>query len=62
MTRLLVTAALLVFIVGLAFLTLATISKEGLTLGTTVSVFVVVLLFVGIVGAIVGSLRNPPRG
>jgi hypothetical protein len=46
-----------VFILGFGFLTLSTIYKEGLTLGGLVSVFVLVLLLVGVVG----SLRDPPR-
>jgi hypothetical protein len=57
MTRLLVLGAVLVFIAGFAFLTVAAISKEGLTFATLLSVFILVLLAVGIVGA----LRNPPR-
>jgi hypothetical protein len=62
MTRLVVFGALLFFIAGLAFLTVATIIEEGLTVGTVVSVLVVALLSIGIVGAVVGALRNPPRG
>lgn len=57
MTRLLVLGAVLVFIAGFAFLTVAAIAKEGLTFATFLSVFILVLLAVGIVGA----LRNPPR-
>ncbi len=57
MTRLLVLGAVLVFIAGFAFLTFAAIAKEGLTFATLLSVFILVLLAVGIVGA----LRNPPR-
>jgi VIT1/CCC1 family predicted Fe2+/Mn2+ transporter len=62
MTRLVVFGALLFFIAGLAFLTVAAIIEEGLTVGTVVSVLVVALLSIGIVGAVVGALRNPPRG
>lgn len=58
MTRLLVLGTVLVFIAGFAFLTVAAISKEGVTFATLLSVFILVLLAVGIVGA----LRNPPRG
>jgi hypothetical protein len=58
LTRLLVLGAVLVFIAGFAFLTVAAISKEGVTFATLLSVFILVLLAVGIVGA----LRNPPRG
>jgi hypothetical protein len=59
MTRLLVLGAALVFIAGLAFLTFAAIVQQGgISLLSLVSVFILVLLAVGIVGA----LRNPPRG
>jgi hypothetical protein len=58
LTRLLVLGAVLVFIAGFAFLTVAAISEEGVTFATLLSVFILVLLAVGIVGA----LRNPPRG
>jgi hypothetical protein len=57
MTRLLVFGAALLFIAGFAFLTFVSISKEGLSAGSLLSVFILVLLSVGIVGA----LRNPPR-
>ncbi|HEV3047373.1 MAG TPA: hypothetical protein VGY13_08440 [Solirubrobacteraceae bacterium] len=57
MTRLAVLALALVFIAGFAFLTLADISHEGVGAGSVLSVFIIVLLLVGIVGA----LRNPPR-
>jgi hypothetical protein len=56
-TRLLVLGAALVFIVGLAFLTFVQVHEQGLTAGSLVSAFVLLLLAVGIVGA----LRNPPR-
>jgi hypothetical protein len=58
MTRLAVLAAVLVFIAGFAFLTYAAILEDGLTFDTLLSIFILVLLAVGIVGA----LRNPPRG
>lgn len=58
MTRLLVLGAALLFISGFAFLTYADIVREGLDVGSVLSIFIVVLLAVGIVGA----LRNPPRG
>ncbi|HTW41197.1 MAG TPA: hypothetical protein VMD79_02640 [Solirubrobacteraceae bacterium] len=57
MTRLLVLGAALLFITGFAFLTYASIVREGFGAGSVVSIFIVVLLAVGIVGA----LRNPPR-
>jgi uncharacterized membrane protein YoaK (UPF0700 family) len=57
-TRLLVLLAVLVFVVGFAFLTLTVIVKQGgITILSLLSVLIVVLLAVGIVGA----LRNPPR-
>jgi hypothetical protein len=57
MTRILVLAAALVFIAGFAFLTYRALAEQGVTVPGLVSVFIVVLLAVGIVGA----LRNPPR-
>jgi hypothetical protein len=57
MTRLLVLAAALVFIVGFAILTIEMIKSKGLNAGAVISIFVLVVLTVGIVGA----LRNPPR-
>jgi hypothetical protein len=59
MTRLLVLVVALVFIAGFAFLTFGSIVEQGgISLASVLSVFIVVLLAVGIVGA----LRNPPRG
>jgi len=58
MTRLLVLGAALIFIAGFAFLTFASIVEQhGITVLGLLSIFIVVLLGVGIVGA----LRNPPR-
>ena len=57
MTRLLVLGAALVFIAGFAFLTFAQVSEQGLTAGSLISGFILLLLLVGIVGA----MRNPPR-
>lgn len=51
-----VLATALVFIVGFAFLTIVAATEQGVTLATVLSVFILVLLGVGIVGA----LRNPP--
>jgi glycerol uptake facilitator-like aquaporin len=45
------------FIAGFAFLTLSAASHQGFTLATGISIFVLVLLVVGIAGA----LLNPPR-
>ena len=52
-----VLAAVLVFIAGFAFLTFASIVEQGLTVAAVLSILILVLLSVGIVGA----LRNPPR-
>jgi hypothetical protein len=57
MTRLAVFSVALAFVVGFAFLTISTIAKQGLTPGGVISAFFVVLLAIGIVGA----LRHPPR-
>ena len=58
MTRLVVLVSALVFIAGFAFLTFASAVEQGVTFATVLSTFIVVVLAVGIVGA----LRNPPRG
>jgi len=47
----------LLFLLGFAGLTFSTIAKQGLTIGGLVSIFIIVLMLVGIVGA----LRNPPQ-
>ncbi len=58
MTRLVVLGAVLVFIAGFAFLTFVVIVKQGgISILSLLSVLILVLLAVGIVGA----LRNPPR-
>jgi hypothetical protein len=57
MSRLLVLGVALVFIAGFGFLTFASVVEGGFTLGSLISVFILVLLAVGIIGA----LRNPPR-
>lgn len=57
MRRLLVLGAALVFILGLAVLTIEMIKAHGLGAGGVVSIFVVVLLLVGVLGA----LLTPPR-
>jgi hypothetical protein len=51
-----VLAIALVFIAGFAFLTVVAATEQGVTVATVLSVFILVLLGVGIVGA----LRNPP--
>jgi hypothetical protein len=57
MRRTAVLAAVLVFIAGFAFLTLAAIVEQGLTVAAVLSILILVLITIGIVGA----LRNPPR-
>jgi hypothetical protein len=55
--RVLVLGVALVFIAGFAFLTVAaTIEQGGISAAGVVSIFILILLAVGIVGA----LRNPP--
>ena len=56
MRRQAVLAAALVFISGFAFLTVAAAIEQGVTAATFISIFILVMLAVGIVGA----LRNPP--
>jgi len=56
MMRLLVLATALLFIAGFAFLTFAAVVERGFTGASAISIFILVLLAVGIVGA----LRNPP--
>ena len=58
MTRLLVLGAALLFIVGFAFLTISAVSQQGFTLLSAVSIFVLVLLGIGIVGALLQSPRD----
>jgi hypothetical protein len=55
--RALVLGAALVFIAGFAFLTVVAITERGFTLASALSVLILLLLAIGIVGA----LRNPPR-
>jgi hypothetical protein len=57
MRRILVLGAVLVFIAGFAFLTVAAALEQGFTIASLISILILVLLAVGIVGA----LRNPPR-
>jgi hypothetical protein len=56
-TRVAVLAVALAFILGFAFLTIGGIAQYGLTAEGVLSVVVLVVMAVGIVGA----LRNPPR-
>ena len=57
MSRLLVLGAALLFILGFAALTLRAMAEQGVTVAGLLSIFILVLLGVGIFGA----LRNPPR-
>ncbi len=57
MTRVVVLVVAALFIVGFAFLTLSAIAAHGFTLDSAISIFVVVLMGVGIFGA----LLTPPR-
>jgi hypothetical protein len=60
MRRLVVLGVALMFIAGFAFLTFASVVDRGFTLGSLVSIVILVLLAVGIVGALVNPPRNPP--
>jgi hypothetical protein len=57
LARRLILAIALLFIAGFAYLTVSAVSKQGFTLASAISVLVLVLLTVGVVGA----LLNPPR-
>ncbi len=60
MSRLVVLGVALMFIAGFGFLTFASAVERGFTLGSLVSIVVLVLLAVGIVGALLNPPRNPP--
>jgi hypothetical protein len=57
MRRILVLGAVLVFIAGFGFLTFSAIVEQGFTIASLLSILILLLLAIGIVGA----LRNPPR-
>jgi hypothetical protein len=57
MRRIVVLAAVLVFIAGFAFLTIVAVIEQGFTVASLLSLLILALLSIGIVGA----LRNPPR-
>jgi hypothetical protein len=57
MRRIFVLGAVLVFIAGFAFLTFSAIVEQGFTIASLLSILILLLLAIGIVGA----LRNPPR-
>jgi hypothetical protein len=56
-TRIAVFGAALIFIAGFAFLTFSAVAEQGFTLGSLLSVFVLVLLGIGIVGALLSGPR-----
>jgi len=56
-TRIFVLCLALVFILGFGFLTFDAVAEQGVTVAGALSVFILVMLAVGILGA----LRNPPR-
>jgi quinol-cytochrome oxidoreductase complex cytochrome b subunit len=58
MARVIVLVIALVFIIGLAVLTLVGTAEHGFTLQGAVSVFVVAVLGVGIVGALLDRTRK----
>jgi hypothetical protein len=55
--RVFVLIAALVFIAGFGFLTFSAVVEEGFTIASLLSVLILVVLAVGIIGA----LLNPPR-
>jgi hypothetical protein len=57
MTRLAVFTIALAFVVGFAFLTISAFAQQGVTVAGVISAFFVLLLAIGLVGA----LRHPPR-
>jgi hypothetical protein len=57
MRRLFVLCTALIFIAGFAFLTLRAIAEQGVTVAGVLSVFILLMLLVGVLGA----LRNPPH-
>jgi hypothetical protein len=56
--RLLVFCALLLAIAGFALLTFGAIREQGFNVFSAISLFILLMLAVGVIGA----LRNPPRG
>jgi quinol-cytochrome oxidoreductase complex cytochrome b subunit len=57
--RTIITAAAIVFIAGLAFLTVATMIEHGIDVLTLISLGVVALLAVGVLGALGSEHRRP---
>jgi hypothetical protein len=56
MTRLVVLTSALLFVVGFAALTVHAVAERGVSLASLVSFFVLLLLGVGVIGA----MRHPP--
>jgi len=54
--RLLILWVAVLFIGGFALLTIGAVVEQGLTVGSLLSAFIVILLAVGIIGALI----NPP--
>jgi hypothetical protein len=56
--RIAVFGAALIFIAGFAFLTFSAVVEQGVTLASLLSIFVLVLLGIGIVGALLSGPRQ----
>jgi hypothetical protein len=56
--RIAVFGAALIFIAGFAFLTFSAVVEQGVTLASLLSIFVLVLLGIGIVGALLSGPRR----
>jgi hypothetical protein len=50
--------AALIFIAGFAFLTFSAVVEQGITLASLLSIFVLLLLGIGIVGALLSGPRQ----
>jgi hypothetical protein len=58
LVRLLVLLVTMLFVVAFAFLTITVIADHGLTFAGVISIFVVLLMGVGVVGSLVDYLRR----
>jgi hypothetical protein len=56
--RIAVFGAALIFIAGFAFLTFRAVAEQGVTLAGLLSIFILVLLGIGIVGALLSGPRQ----
>jgi hypothetical protein len=61
MRRLAVLGFALVFVGGFAILTADVVAEQGLTAAGVIAILILVLLAVGIIGAIGSQPRDPPR-